>query len=696
MKGGRIALVGGLVVTLSVLVAVGASSMVPARLLIPGLPDAGVLADLGRPAVKAVLDITLAIAMGWLCAAAMLVPQQRTGVLDVGGYRAVRAASMTAWVAAIAALALIPLTIAETLGVPPLRALTADHVITGLSVLPEVRAAAITAASAVVIAVTARVVLTPRGAYALLAAGAAGIVPWAAAGHATVSDNHDIAVDTMLYHLAGASIWIGGLVAVLGLAWHRTPQLSVIIRRYSKAALICYAAVSLSGVGNAWVRLTYISDLWRTDYGRLLIIKASLLAILGVLGYWQRRRTIPAVTSPAGRAALAQLAVVEITLMAVTIGIAATLARTAPPPPSGVIPSPTAQILGFELPGAPSLTNAMGNWRPDFIYGTLAVFLAYFYAAGMLSLRRHGHTWPASRLVCWLSGCTVLFVATSSGLGLYAQAQFSQNVAVQMLLGMVAPLLLALGAPITMAQNALFPEKERQRSGPRDAITALFRQPITRLLTHPVLILLVFVGYFYAIYLTPLFEMVISSHLGNILTTGILLLIGFVYFWLIIGADPAPRRFEYPCRFALLLVAMLFQAFFGLIIMMSSSLIGANYYQSLGLPWLFNGSAGLRDDQYLGGAIAWVLAEVALLAAMLVVLAQVARAHDRRRPRGATGALTQARRGASPPLGRTTAPAASTSKSRRISVRVVQRVVAFSRGRASPRDKDGSASRIIV
>ncbi len=55
----------------------------------------------------------------------------------------------------------------------------------------------------------------------------------------------------------------------------------MIARRYSSIALWSFVAVALSGFGNAWVRITYLPDLWRTDYGRLVLLKAGLLISLG-------------------------------------------------------------------------------------------------------------------------------------------------------------------------------------------------------------------------------------------------------------------------------------------------------------------------------------------------------------------------------------------------------------------------------
>ena len=91
---------------IAVCVAAALAAAVPSRTEIPGLPSAGEFTDLALPAVKAIFDVAAAATVGWLLAAAALVPPQTSGVLDVGGYRSVRAASLAATVWFAASLAL--------------------------------------------------------------------------------------------------------------------------------------------------------------------------------------------------------------------------------------------------------------------------------------------------------------------------------------------------------------------------------------------------------------------------------------------------------------------------------------------------------------------------------------------------------------------------------------------------------------
>ena len=606
-------------------VAAALSAIVPSRTEVPGLPAAGSITELALPAVKAIFDLSAAVTVGWLLAAAWLVPPQRSGILDVGGYRAVKAASLAATVWSVSGFALIPLILSDTLGRPISQSISADWVVSGISILDSVRAALIAAIVAALIAVLARVVLHPGWAAALLALALLAVIAQSNTGHAAGTSDHDVAIDTMIFHLVGISLWVGGLVAFLGLARQHVAHLPVVAHRYSSIAFWAFIAVAASGFGNAWVRISYLPELWQTDYGRLVLLKAGLLTSLGVIGFLHRRRTLPAITETGDRRPLIRLAMVEVGIMAATIGVASALARTATPPPSGVAPSDTELALGYDLDGPPTVLRLFTDWRIDWILGTVAVAAAVVYLVAVRRLRRRGDRWPVGRSVAWVAGCALVLFATSSGLGRYAEALFSIHMMAHMLLGMIAPILLVLGGPITLALRALPAARRGDVPGLREAIVAGLHSRLARFVTHPLFVFPLFVISFYALYFTSLFEVMISSHLGHLVMNVHFLLVGYLYYWVIIGVDPAPRQVQPMIKLAMLLGALPFHAFFGLALMNSHTAMAGDYYAGLGLPWVTD----LIDEQRLGGAIAWGATELPMIIVMIALLSQWARRDER-------------------------------------------------------------------
>lgn len=605
-------------------VAAALAAIVPARVDIPGLPSAGRFTELALPAVKAVVDLAAAMTVGWLLAAAWLAPAQRNGFLDVGGYRAIKAASLSATVWAVGSFALIPLILSDTLGRPVDQSLSADWVINGISVLNSVRAALIAGIAALLIAILARAVLHPGWAAVLLVLALVALVPQADSGHSASSGSHDVAVDSMIYHLVGISLWVGGLIAFLGLARQRVAHLDVVARRYSGIALVAFVTVAASGLGNAWLRISYLSDLWTTVYGRLVLLKAGLLIALGVIGYLHRRRTLPAIAR-GERRPLIRLAVVEVLIMAATVGVASALARTATPPPTGAAPSDLELALGYPLNGPPTVAAFLFDWRFDWLLGTAAIAAAVVYLLGVRRLHSQGIRWPAGRTAAWLVGCAMMLFATSSGLARYAVAQFSLHMIEHMVLGMIAPILLALGGPVTLALRALPAARRDGVPGLREGIVSVMHSRFLRFITHPLIVFGLFVSSFYILYFTSLFEVMITSHVGHVWMAIHFLTVGYLYYWVIIGVDPAPRQLPPFVKLAMLLGALPFHAFFGLALMNTHTSMAADYFSGLGLPWV----SDLVADERLGGAIAWGATELPMIIVLIALLAQWARSDER-------------------------------------------------------------------
>ncbi len=606
-------------------VAAALAAIVPSRTDIPGLPSAGTITDLLLPAVKAIFDLSAAMTVGWLLAAAWLVPPQPSGILDVGGYRAIKAASLAATVWSVAGFALIPLVLSDTLGKPIGEAVSADWVISGISILDSVRSALIAAIVAALIAVLARIVLHPGWAAVLLAGALAAVIAQSNTGHAAGTSDHDVAIDTMVFHLVGISLWVGGLVAFLGLARQHVKHLPVVAHRYSTIAFWAFIAVALSGFGNAWVRFSYLSDLWMTDYGRLVLLKAALLTTLGAIGYVHRKRTLPLITDDGDRRPLIRLAVVEVCIMAATIGVASALARTATPPPSGVAPTDTELVLGYDIAAPPTFLRLLTDWRFDWILGVAVIVAAVLYLIGVRRLHRRGDRWPAGRTIAWVIGCAFVVFATSSGLGRYAEAQFSIHMMAHMLLGMIAPILLVLGGPVTLALRALPAARRGDVPGLREHIANGLHSRPARFITHPLVVFPLFILSFYALYFTSLFEVMIASHLGHLVMNLHFLVVGYLYYWVIIGVDPSPRQVQPMVKLAMLLGALPFHAFFGLALMNSHKAMATDYYNSLALPWVTD----LVGDQRLGGAIAWGATEIPMIIVMIALVSQWARSDER-------------------------------------------------------------------
>jgi cytochrome c oxidase assembly factor CtaG/putative copper export protein len=590
-----------------------------------GLPDPGTTTTLGLPFVRAVGEVAAATAVGGLLFATFFVPPQDSGVLDAAGYRALRMAAVAAGVWAVCATALVPLTISDVSGKPLRDHLNPVEIWRVAGLVDTASAWRWTALLAFVLAVAGRAVLRWSWTPVLFGLSLLTLVPLALSGHSAAGGLHDLATNSLLIHLIAGSLWAGGLLAVLGNAVRGGQYTDLAVQRYSAVAFWCFIAMTVSGIVNTLVRVRP-SDLFVTDYGWLVVGKVIALVALGLFGWRQRRSAVTALQAdPDARGPLIRLATAEVMVFGVTFGIAVGLGRTPPPPPAVLNPSAAAVALGYDFAGPLTVARILLDWRFDLIFGTAAIVLAALYVAGVIRLRRRGDEWPVGRTSAWLLGCAVLLFTTSSGLGRYMPAMFSVHMAAHMLLSMLIPILLVLGAPTTLALRALPTAGRGNPPGPREWLLIGLHSRWSRFFTHPVVATLMFVAGFYGLYFGGIFDAAVSHHAAHLLMNLHFLMSGYLFYWVAIGVDPTPRAVPPLAKIGMVFASIPLHAFFGVVLMGMPEILGERFYRSLQLPW----HTDLIGDQHLGGSIAWAAGEVPLVVVLLALLIQWQRSDER-------------------------------------------------------------------
>ncbi len=100
---------------------------------------------------------------------------------------------------------------------------------------------------------------------------------------------------------------------------------------------------------------------------------------------------------------------------------------------------------------------------------------------------------------------------------------------------------------------------------------------------------------------------------------------GLLFFHVIVGIDPNPRRVHHLVRVVLLLGAMSIHAFFSVALMSANQLIDGGYYALLDPPW----ATDLLSDQKVGAAIGWAMGEVPIVIALVATFIQWMRSDAR-------------------------------------------------------------------
>ncbi len=586
------------------------------------LSDPGAGVRWGLPPVRAVADLAQSLTIGLLVLACLALPVSKPRRAYPP---ALRAASVSAGVWAVATLVNAVLTYTDVSGQPFSDPTYGQQLASFLRDIDLGRGLAVSGLIAALVATLAAGATTLGSAGLLLLLSSISLIPPALAGHASGSSDHETAVTSLGLHLLAVTIWVGALG---GLVWLRRGlgdrALATAAGRFSGLALWCFGVVAASGVVNGWLRLGGVSGLG-TRYGAVLLLKVGVFTALGVMGWWHRRSTLPAIA--AGRPwAFTRLAAGETAVMALAVGLGVALSLSAPPVPDtpSTVPSVAEALTGYPLPPPPSLTSYLTQWQPDLLWLVLAGLGAVLYAVGVARLNRRGDRWPISRTITWFVGLAILTYVTSGPPMAYGRIQFSAHMLVHMTVGMLVPPFLVLGAPVTLAIRALPARRDGSR-GAREWVLAIVESGYVRFLSNPVVVALNFGFSLSFFYFSNLFRLALTTHVGHEVMHVHFLLAGYLLSWLMIGIDPGPKRPSYPLRMVTMFVTLSFHSFFGVSLMMSNRVLAPDFFLAIGRTW----GGSLLADQKLGGGIAWSIGELPTLVLLLVLGIQWTRSDER-------------------------------------------------------------------
>jgi cytochrome c oxidase assembly factor CtaG len=265
-------------------------------------------------------------------------------------------------------------------------------------------------------------------------------------------------------------------------------------------------------------------------------------------------------------------------------------------------------------------TTIVTQARPSLPPLVAVAVVAGLYALGVRRLTARGDRWSPGRTAAFAAGLGVVCVATVSGLAAYDDDLFGAHMIQHMLLSMVAPIFLALGAPVTLALRTL-PQRGR------GWLLALLHARVVRVLTFPAIPWLLFVGSPFALYLSGWYPATLDNRLLHELLHIHFLAVGCLFFWPLIGVDPVPGRVGHPFRILMLFATLPFHAFLGIAVMSvkddGTGLIAASHYLPL------HGLQGSVFQQQVGGGALWASGDLVGVLFLIVVLTQWMRASDR-------------------------------------------------------------------
>jgi putative membrane protein len=273
------------------------------------------------------------------------------------------------------------------------------------------------------------------------------------------------------------------------------------------------------------------------------------------------------------------------------------------------------------MPGEPNLVTFLTTWSDQPLpWIGIALAAAGYLTAVRLVNRAHPSTRVrAWRVAAWLAGVAVIGVALVSALDVYAESLFTVHMVQHLLLAMVAPPLLAFGAPVTLALRASSTKLRRS------FLLPVLHSGLARAVSWPPIGWVLFAVVMWATHFSPLFNAALGDEAVHSAEHLLYLSAGLLFWWPVIGADPIRWRLSPAARMVYLATQMPFNTAVGLAIYFAPAILYP-HYASLGRTW---GPDPLTDQQ-LAGIVMWGAGDVILLGALIVAIEAWLRADERR------------------------------------------------------------------
>jgi putative copper resistance protein D len=268
----------------------------------------------------------------------------------------------------------------------------------------------------------------------------------------------------------------------------------------------------------------------------------------------------------------------------------------------------------------PTLTSVLSAWSGDLI-PWLAIAVAavsYLGAVGIVDRAHPATPVPKWRITAWLAGLAVIAVALVSAVDVYADSLFSVHMVQHLLLTMVAPPLLAIGAPVTLALRVA-PASVR-----RSALLPILHSRLVKAISWPPVSWTLFAGVMWITHFSPLFNAALENEGLHHLEHLLYLAAGLLFWWPVIGADPMRWRLRPISRMVYLGAQMPLNTAVGLAIYFAPAVLYPHYLIQ-GRTW----GPDPFTDQQLAGIAMWGVGDVILLGALVLAIAAWLRADEK-------------------------------------------------------------------
>lgn len=236
------------------------------------------------------------------------------------------------------------------------------------------------------------------------------------------------------------------------------------------------------------------------------------------------------------------------------------------------------------------------------------ILSAVLYLFGVRRLARRGRGWSVWRTVSFMAGLLSVELALGSSVSVLAGETFTAHIVQHLLLMVVGPPLLALGAPMTLLLQT---SSRRVKTA---ALKVLHSGPFA-VLSHPITVFFLYYMSMFAFFLTAAIGYAMEHMwLMDLINLGFFAG-GTLFWWPMIGLDPIPRWELSPgLKLVNLLIGVPFESFLGIALMMKATAVASMYTVA---------------TTHAGGGLLWAATEISSVVAIIPIFVQWSRADAR-------------------------------------------------------------------
>jgi putative copper resistance protein D len=242
----------------------------------------------------------------------------------------------------------------------------------------------------------------------------------------------------------------------------------------------------------------------------------------------------------------------------------------------------------------------------------VAIACAVWYLRAEWALAARGHRWSGKRTISFMAGLAAVVIALQSPVATFTMEYFQAHVIQHLLLMVIGPPLLAMGAPMTLALQT-------SRRGTKVRLLGLLNSRPFQVLTHPLPVWFLYYFSMFAFFLT--FALNFAMHhmwVMDLINLGFLFA-STLFWWPIVGLDPVPHwKMNHGVRMANLLIGVPLESFLALALLSNTHPVATMYTVS---------------STHSGAAILWIGAELFTFLALIPVFIQWVRFEERKTAR---------------------------------------------------------------